>query len=125
MNTHMSLKYYFNVTGFVSLLLQSTETMGHSSPCWSRGEKRSSHCSTSHFDDYESHESGPSQSKRRHRASPHRQVFNFQNHMYKTIRFACQTTNCSSSMVKLKVAQCISTTNKWCAIACCENCMKT
>jgi len=51
---------------------QSSETIGHSSPCWSRGEKRASHCSTPHFDDFEPHESGPSQSKRRHRASPHR-----------------------------------------------------
>ncbi|XP_021924157.1 OTU domain-containing protein 5 [Zootermopsis nevadensis] len=51
---------------------QGTETKGHSSPCWSSGEKRASHCSSSHFDDYEPHESGPSQSKRRHRASPHR-----------------------------------------------------
>jgi hypothetical protein len=60
--------------------------MGHSSPCWSRGEKRTSHCSTTHFDDYEPHESGPSQSKRRHRASPHRHVHNVENCMYMSER---------------------------------------
>ena len=49
--------------------LNSPHTWPHSG---NRDEKRSSHVQSSH--DYENLESGPSHSKRRHRASPHRLV---------------------------------------------------
>lgn len=49
--------------------LNSPHSWPHNS---TRDEKRSSHVQSGHFDDYDSLESGPSHSKRRHRASPHR-----------------------------------------------------
>lgn len=51
-------------------------TARSSPPTWtshsSREEKRPAHSSNSNFEDYEGADGGPSHSKRRHRASPHR-----------------------------------------------------
>ncbi|XP_067144265.1 OTU domain-containing protein 5-B isoform X1 [Centruroides vittatus] len=43
-------------------------------PATPRDEKRPSHATSTNFDDYETTDSGPSHSKRRHRASPHRSI---------------------------------------------------
>lgn len=60
----------------------------NSPPRWpppsSREEKRPAHASASGFEDYDALDSGPSHSKRRHRASPHRSARKHREHRTNT-----------------------------------------
>lgn len=65
---------------------ETRERFNYPPPAWPpqtpRDEKRPSHNSTATFDDYEATDSGPSHSKRRHRASPHRSVRKAHTHVH-------------------------------------------